>query len=89
MYKDAARYTIFKKTGKFPMVTGIKGIKSLEKVLKEDTRFPISKQRLIETQGWKVMDLSDNLNIHITEILNKIQDKKYYSLKEILNQTLI
>jgi hypothetical protein len=56
-------------------------------VLSEDARFPTSKERLIEQQGWKVVDLSPDKRVHLSELLIGIPEKTYFDLKELV-QTL-
>ena len=87
MYKDAARFKIYKNTGKFPTVTKSTGLSSLMEVLQEDAKFPSSKEELISHQGWKLIDLTNTKRVHASHILQKLPEKTYNSLKEIV-QTL-
>lgn len=84
MYKDAARMKIYKQTGRFPRVTGSTGLSSLEEVLDEDARFPTTKQALISSQGWKLFDLSAQARIHAGELLQRLPEKTYFSLSEVI-----
>jgi uncharacterized protein YecE (DUF72 family) len=84
MYKDAARMKIYKQTGRFPRVTGSTGLSSLEEVLDEDARFPTTKQALISSQGWKLFDLSEQARIHAGELLQRLPEKTYLSLSEVI-----
>ena len=63
IYKDAARFKVYKQTGKFPMVTKSTGLSSLAEVLSEDVRFPATKQQLLLDQGWKLIDLTKDKRI--------------------------
>lgn len=85
MYKDAARYKIYKQTKKFPPVTKAKGQLSLREVLMEDAKFPASKQDLIKDQGWKVIDLTEDRRVHAYTLLEKLPDKKFISIDDVLN----
>jgi hypothetical protein len=84
MYKDAARFKIFKETGQFTTVTGATGQQSLRKILLEDARFPATKQELVSKQGWKVIDLTENQRIHASALLEKLPDHKFGNIKEVL-----
>lgn len=84
MYKDAARLKIYKETGKFPQITRTTGINSLEEVLKEDARFPTTKEALIRHQGWKLFDITQDKRARVAEILEKLPDKTYNNLNEVI-----
>ena len=84
MYKDAARFKTHNETGKFPPVTGVEGQQSLRKVLMEDARFPITKGELLKTQGWKVVDLTENHRVHASTLLKTLPDEKFESVEMVL-----
>jgi uncharacterized protein YecE (DUF72 family) len=84
MYKDAARLKVYQKSGVFPNVTKTKGLESLKSVIEEDAKFPATKSELIEKQGWKVFDLSDTEHIHASAPLEKLPDRKYGSIEEVI-----
>jgi uncharacterized protein YecE (DUF72 family) len=83
MNTDAARFMQYKKTGRFAPVTLFAGVDSVRAVLSEDALFPSSKSELIEHQGWKVVDLSLDRRVHLSELLSKIPDKTYNDLDEV------
>ena len=85
MYKDAARYKIYKQTKRFPPVTRGKGELSLREVLMEDAEFPVTKQELIKDQGWKVIDLTVDRRVHAYTLLGKLPDKRFRNVDEVLN----
>lgn len=87
MYKDAARFKIYKQTGKFPMVTQSTGLSSLVEVLREDAKFPTSKAGLIRHQGWKLIDLTETKRVHASYMLEKLPEKTYNNVNEVV-QTL-
>jgi len=87
MYKDAARLKIYKQTGKFPRITKSTGLTSLEQVLQEDAKFPAKKQKLIQSQGWKLFDLTREKRIHARDLLQKLPEKTYNNINEVI-QTL-
>jgi uncharacterized protein YecE (DUF72 family) len=84
MYKDAARFKIYKETGKFPMVTGSTGLSSLREVLREDAKFPTSKNKLIRHQGWKLIDLTEDKRVHASYLLERLPEKTYNSIHEVV-----
>ena len=84
MFKDAARFKIYKETGDFPMVTKSTGIDSLVEVLKEDARFPTNKTELINHQGWKIVDLTPSRRVHASDFLAKLPEKTYYGMDDIV-----
>ena len=87
MYKDAARFKLYKQTGKFPMVTQSTGLSSLEEILREDTKFPSSKKELIHYQGWKLIDLTEAKRTRASYLLQKLPEKTYSNISEVI-QTL-
>jgi len=87
MYKDAARFKIYKQTGKFPKVTKSTGLTSLTEVLREDAKFPSNKQELIRHQGWKLIDLTEDKRVHASHMLEKLPEKTYNNINEVV-QTL-
>ena len=84
MFKDAARFKIYKESGEFPMVTHSTGVESLAEVLKEDAKFPSNKTELIEHQGWKIIDLTPNLRIRASDLLQILPEKIYYKIEDLL-----
>jgi len=84
MYKDAARYKMHKETGEFPPITRYTGLQSLKAVLREDAKFPVTKEGLIKQQGWKVIDITKEKRVHAEELLQKLQEKTYQSVDEVL-----
>jgi uncharacterized protein YecE (DUF72 family) len=87
MFKDAARLEIYKQTGKFPKITKSTGLPSLEEVLKEDARFPATRQELIHSQGWKLFDRTPDKRALTRELLQELPEKTYHDLEEVM-QTL-
>jgi len=86
MYKDAARYKVYKQTGRFPMVTRSTDLSSLREVLSEDARFPCTKQQLLLHQGWKVIDLTKTKRVHSSEILEKLPEQTYRNVEEVVQR---
>ncbi len=84
MNTDAARFKEYKRTGTFLPVTSYTGIGSATAVLAEDASFPATKSQLIEKQGWKVVDLTKEKRVHLSELLAEVPEKTYNSLPEIV-----
>jgi len=84
MYKDAARYKTYKETEKFPSITRYRGLQSLRAVLKEDSKFPTSKEALIKDQGWKLIDLTEEKRTQAKELLQKLEEKTYNDAEEVI-----
>jgi len=84
MYKDAARLKVYKKSGTLPNVTKNTGLDSLKIVLEEDARFPATKSELVEKQGWKVIDLTENEHVHADMLLGRLPQGKYANIEEVI-----
>jgi uncharacterized protein YecE (DUF72 family) len=83
MNTDAARFVQYKKTGRFIPVASFTGIDSVRAVLAEDAKFPASKSELIKDQGWKVVDVTTDKKVHLSELLSDIPEKTYVSIDEV------
>ena len=86
MHTDAARFMQYKKTGKFMPVTSFTGVDSARAVLSEDAVFPSSKSELIEHQGWKVVDVTADKRVHLSELLSGIPEKTYNHVDEVAKE---
>ncbi len=69
---------------KFQKVTKTIGLASLRSVLEEDAKFPASKSELIEKQGWKVFDLTEQEHVHASTLLGKLPDRIFGSAEEVV-----
>jgi uncharacterized protein YecE (DUF72 family) len=85
MNTDAARYMQYKKSRTFIPVTEYTGVDSARAVLSEDAQFPMSKSELIGNQGWKVIDLTVDERVHLSELLSKVSDRSYGSVDEVVD----
>ncbi|HSV49183.1 MAG TPA: DUF72 domain-containing protein [Candidatus Acidoferrales bacterium] len=83
MYNDAARSQRHLATGKFMPVTNFFGVDSAKAVLAEDTKFPANKTQLIADQGWKVIDLSEDKRVHLSDVLEQIPEGTYRNLNDL------
>jgi uncharacterized protein YecE (DUF72 family) len=86
MITDAARFKHYKDTGKFLPVTPYTGADSAKAVLGEDAQFPATKSELKVDQGWKVIDIDSDRRAHLFEILEKIPNKTYCCLEEVITE---
>ncbi len=84
MYSDAARLKVYEKSGTFHKVTKAIGLESLRSVLEEDAEFPATKSELIVKQGWKVFDLTEKEHVHASVLLERLRDRTFGSVKEVL-----
>jgi uncharacterized protein YecE (DUF72 family) len=86
MNSDALRFKHYKSTGHFLPVTSFIGVDSARAVLAEDATFPASKAELKAGQGWKVIDLNNDERVHLFEFLDKIADKTYSNVDEVIEE---
>lgn len=84
MYKDAARFITFKRTGKFPKATRGEGVSSLDEVLREDAKFPSTKESLLDDQGWKLIDLAETKRVRASVLLRQLDSGTYSSRREVI-----
>jgi len=85
MYKDAARFLTFKRTGRFPRATSSVGLSSLEEVLRPDARFPMDREGLLQAHGWKVIDLDESRRVHAETLLARLPPRTYRDVEEVLS----
>ena len=85
MYKDAARFLTFRRTGSFPPATGSVGLASLAEVLAPDARFPADREALLRDHGWKVLDVAANRRAHAGAYLAKLPAGTYRDLEGVLD----
>lgn len=84
MNTDAARFMHYKQTGKFSPATSFTGVDSAKTVLSEDAKFPSSKDELIAHQGWKVVDVTLDKRVHLSDLLSRIPEKTFSSIDEVV-----
>lgn len=84
MYKDAARFLTFRRTGLFPPATESVGLDSLAEVLTPDARFPATREDLLRDHGWKVIDLDEDQRVHADAYLARLPVATYRTLHEVL-----
>lgn len=86
MSSDAARLKKYKETGRFMPVTSYTGAESAKAVLQEDARFPSTKAELVKHQGWKVIDLSEEKRVHLSDLLVKLPEKTYKGVQDVITE---
>ncbi len=84
MYKDAARFLTFRRTGAFPPATGSVGLDSLAEVLAPDARFPATREELRRDHGWKLVDLDPARRGRADAYLARLPEATYGSLESVL-----
>jgi uncharacterized protein YecE (DUF72 family) len=83
MYKDAARISVYEATGTFPKVTRGVGVDSVIEVLGEDAQFPSTTSILLRSQGWKVCEWKADQQLRLSDILSRIEEKRFQSLHDL------
>lgn len=84
MYKDAARFLTYVRSGKFPRATKNVGLSSLEEILRADASFPATKAGLFREHGWRVIDLTADSRVHASELLAKLPDESFHSANAVV-----
>ncbi len=84
MYKDAARFLTFKRTGSFPAATSSQGLASLAEVLRPDATFPATRDELVRQHGWKVIDLDPATRVHAESVLKVLPLRTFGALDDVL-----
>ncbi len=84
MYKDAARFLTFRRTGSFPPATGSVGLDSLAEILAPDVRFPADRDALLRDHGWKVVDVTAERRAHASAFLERLPAGTYENLRGLV-----
>ncbi|OGD54050.1 hypothetical protein A3K80_00360 [Candidatus Bathyarchaeota archaeon RBG_13_38_9] len=84
MYRDAGRFKIYKRTGKFPSVTNATGLSSLREILKEGNIFPATKEQLIKHHGWKLFDYTQEKRVRAIVFLQKLPSKEFQNINQVI-----
>jgi hypothetical protein len=85
MYRDTARMKKYLDSGIFPKLSDMVGLESIEKVLREDTIFPITKSDLVRRQGWKLFNVTSFETKRMREILEPLPTKVYSNLDQVIS----
>jgi uncharacterized protein YecE (DUF72 family) len=83
MYRDAGRVKSFIQKGFFPKITGGVGADSVREVLSEDARFPTSRSSLVNDQGWKVFQDTEEVR-KLSTVLQELPSENYASLDDLI-----
>ena len=84
MYKDAARFLSFERSGRFPPATRAVGVEAVREVLSGDARFPANRDDLLRDHGWKVIAVEGGDNVHAQELLRALPRRTFRSLPQVL-----
>jgi len=84
MYRDAGRFKIYKRTGKFPSVTNTTGLSSLRDILVEGNIFPATKEQLIKQHGWKLFDYTEEKRVRTIEFLQKLPSREFQNVNQVI-----
>lgn len=85
MYEDANRLRVHLETGVFPRSGRSVGVEALKEVLCA-LRFPCSKVEAVEKVGWRSIDTSSGVRIHVSKILEKIPARTYLCEDDVINE---
>lgn len=83
MYSDAARFEAIQRGRTPPPVSRAVGRESIESILREDARFPATRDALLEDQGWKVYDVGPGETEHVSAVLGRISARTYGTAREV------
>ncbi len=86
MHSDALRFKQHLISGKFMQATSAIGVDSARSVLSEDAFFPSTKSELVQSQGWKVIDVKVDRTAHLSEFLNNIPEKVYNNVDDVVKE---
>jgi len=84
MYDDAMRIKTYIEDNYFLPIYPVKGLAAVRIAILENPKFPASKKELIKLHGWKVVDISENRRVRLLSLLEKIEEKRYNSLEELM-----
>ncbi|NWG08811.1 MAG: DUF72 domain-containing protein [Nitrososphaerales archaeon] len=87
MYEDAGRLKAHVEEGTFPSLKGPFGVDDLKRAL-VDAVFPCSKYRLIRDHGWKVVNMSEEMRVHVSKLLGEPHDRVYKNIDELLEEVV-
>ena len=85
MYEDAKRLKTYLETGFFPQSRGALGVDALKKVL-DVIRFPSSKGEIVKRVGWRSIDTTSGMRVHVSKILEKIPERRYLSVDDVVKE---
>jgi len=85
MYEDAKRLKTYLETGFFPQSRGTLGVDALKKVLNV-IRFPSSKGEIVKRVGWRSIDTTTGMRVHVSKILEKIPERRYLSVDDVVKE---
>jgi len=86
MYKDSARFSVYRRTGSFPPATRSVGLGSLAEVLRDgEAAFPATGANLLADHGWRVFDATASETAHAESLLRRVpQARSFGSVEDVL-----
>jgi len=85
MLEDAIRFKKYVETGSFPKLATTTGMESVKNVIGR-TRFPASKQMLLQKLGWRIVEIQEGKQIRLSELLKRLPLKTFKSASELLEE---
>jgi uncharacterized protein YecE (DUF72 family) len=89
MYLDAARMKSYLEMDVIPRTTSGIGLDSLREVVAEDVVFPTTRDELLSSIGWKLVELPDGRQVRAITMLTQIEDRLYRDLDDLISSLRI
>ena len=84
MYRDAARFLTFKRTGSFPKLTESAGLDALGEVLRSGVRYPATREEILRNHGWRLVRTEGGAHVHASRALEVLPDRPFESAEAVL-----
>ena len=86
MYDDAIRMKEYIYKDVILPIYIPQGVPAIKRALMEKPVYPATKKQLIRDHGWKVVDLNRYKRVRFKELLEKIDDRVYRSVDEVVEE---
>lgn len=86
MYDDALRIKEYIRSEKLLPIYPVPGLPAVRQAIMEKPVFPARKETLLKEHGWKVVDITDDRRVRLSELLKGISDRVYYSVDDVLRE---
>ena len=84
MFEDAQRFRSFVETGFLPKPTII-GREAVKNVVSK-TRYPTTKNALMEKTGWRLVELEDHKQVRMADLLKQLLHNNYDSPEAVMKE---
>lgn len=84
MYRDAARFLTFKRTGSFPRLTESVGLDALGEVLRSGVRYPTTREQILRNHGWRLIRTEGGAHVHASMALEALPDRPFESAEAVV-----